>query len=110
MSVGVIENAVYQNREFELRPGDSLFVYTDGVPEAQDAEGGMFGEARLLEILNRNPDASPESLVGSMRKAINEFVKDAPQFDDITMLAFRYPQFDDITMLAFRYNGPETKA
>ena len=97
VSVGVIENAVYQNREFELRPGDSLFVYTDGVPEAQDAEGGMFGEARLLETLNRNPDASPEALVGSMRKAINEFVKDAPQFDDITMLAFRY-------------NGPETKA
>ena len=97
VSVGVIENAVYQNREFELRPGDSLFVYTDGVPEAQDAEGGMFGEARLLETLNRNPDASPEALVGSMRKAINEFVKDAPQFDDITMLAFRY-------------NGPKTKA
>ena len=97
VSVGVIENAVYQNREFELRPGDSLFVYTDGVPEAHDAEGGMFGEARLLETLNRNPDASPEALVGSMRKAINEFVKDAPQFDDITMLAFRY-------------NGPETKA
>ena len=97
VSVGVIDNAVYQNREFELRPGDSLFVYTDGVPEAQDAEGGMFGEARLLETLNRNPDASPEALVGSMRKAINEFVKDAPQFDDITMLAFRY-------------NGPETKA
>ena len=97
VSVGVIENAVYQNREFELRPGDSLFVYTDGVPEAQDAEGGMFGEARLLETLNRNPDASSEALVGSMRKAINEFVKDAPQFDDITMLAFRY-------------NGPETKA
>ena len=97
VSVGVIDNAVYQNREFELRPGDSLFVYTDGVPEAQDAEGAMFGEARLLETLNRNPDASPEALVGSMRKAINEFVKDAPQFDDITMLAFRY-------------NGPETKA
>ena len=97
VSVGVIDNAVYQNREFELRPGDSLFVYTDGVPEAQDAEGGMFGEARLLETLNRNPDASPEALVGSMRKAINEFVKDAPQFDDITMLAFRY-------------NGPKTKA
>ncbi len=97
VSVGVIENAVYQNREFELRPGDSLFVYTDGVPEAQDAEGGMFGEAQLLDTLNRNPNASPEELVGSMRKAINEFVKDAPQFDDITMLAFRY-------------NGPETKA
>ena len=97
LSVGVIENAVYQNREFELRPGDSLFVYTDGVPEAQDAEGGMFGEARLLETLNRNSDASPEALVVSMRKAVNEFVKDAPQFDDITMLAFRY-------------NGPETKA
>ena len=79
-----------------MRPGDSLFVYTDGVPEAQDAEGGMFGEARLLETLNRNPDASLEELVGSMRKAINEFVKDAPQFDDITMLAFRY-------------NGPVTK-
>ena len=90
LSVGAVEEAVYRNREFEMRPGDSLFVYTDGVPEAKNAEDEMFGTEKMVETLNLNPDASPEETVGSMRKAVDDFVKDEPQFDDITMLAFRY--------------------
>ncbi len=90
MVVGVLKTASYRNREFELGPGDSLFVYTDGVPEAKNPEGGMFGEERLTEVLNRNPDASPEELADSARRALDDFVRDEPQFDDITMLAFRY--------------------
>ena len=90
ISVGVMENIKYRNREFELYPGDSIFVYTDGVPEAINMNDEMFGEERLIETLNRDPDASPEELTINMRKAVDAFAEDAPQYDDLTMLAFRY--------------------
>lgn len=87
--VGVRAKATYQNREFELHPGDCVFVYTDGVPEANDIEENMFGEERLLDALNRHPDASPEDLVHTVRDAVGQFRGEASQFDDITMLCFR---------------------
>ena len=87
--VGVMERARYQNREFELHPGDCLFVYTDGVPEANDASENMFGEQRMLDALNQRPDATPEELIGTVHEAVRQFRGDAPQFDDITMLCFR---------------------
>ena len=90
MFVGVSEKARYQNRAFEMRPGDCLFVYTDGVPEAQNANKEMFGEGRLIDALNQHPDAVPEELLSNVRKAVDDFVGEAPQFDDLTMLAFRY--------------------
>ncbi len=90
MFVGVSEKAQYQNRAFEMRPGDCLFVYTDGVPEAQNANKEMFGEGRLIDALNQHPDAVPEELLSNVRKAVDDFVGEAPQFDDLTMLAFRY--------------------
>ena len=87
--VGVMERARYQNREFELNPGDCLFVYTDGVPEANDSSENMFGEQRMLDALNQRPDATPEELIGTVHEAVRQFRGDAPQFDDITMLCFR---------------------
>ena len=88
--VGVSKKAKYVNRPFRLEPGDSLFVYTDGVPEAKDRDRNMFGEALLERTLNLNPDAPPEELISSVRRAVNDFVQDAPQFDDITMLSLKY--------------------
>ena len=90
MFVGVSGKAKYQNREFQLDPGDKLFVYTDGVPEAKNAVGEMFGEERMIEALNQDPDATPEGMVANVQGAVDAFVKDAPQFDDLTMLAFMY--------------------
>ena len=90
MLVGARKKAQYHVREFEMNPGDCLFVYTDGVPEANNAAEEMFGEKRLIEALNQNSDAEPEELLGNVRKAIDDFVKDAPQYDDITMLSFKY--------------------
>jgi sigma-B regulation protein RsbU (phosphoserine phosphatase) len=89
MFVGGMKKARYQNREFELHPGDCVFVYTDGVPEAIDAAEEMFGEECMLETLNRCPDASPEELIHVVHEAVDEFRGDASQFDDITMLCFR---------------------
>ena len=73
-----------------LDPGDNLFVYTDGVPEATDAHNELFGTERMLEALNEDPKAKPEELLYSVQKNIDAFVGDAPQFDDITMMSFNY--------------------
>ena len=88
--VGVVENAKYKAREFELCPGDCLFVYTDGVPEAADSEGNMFGEERLCATLNKKADASPKELVALVSEAVDIYTGDALQFDDITMLCLKY--------------------
>ena len=72
-----------------LEKGGTLFVYTDGVPEATDAENKMFGIERLTEALNKAPDADPKQLLTNVHEAVNEFVGDAEQFDDLTMLGIR---------------------
>ena len=90
MFIGVNKKAKYEAREFELGPGDCIFVYTDGVPEATDAAGKMFGEERLTETLNVDPDAVPEELIRRMYDSVNRFVAGAPQFDDTTMLCLKY--------------------
>ena len=90
MFVGARKKSVYQNREFELQPGDSVLVYTDGVPEATDAAEEMFGEERLMDTLNQHPDAGPEAVIRNVHEAVNRFAGDAPQFDDITLLCFQY--------------------
>ena len=87
---GVSKKAKYQNREFELLPGDCIFVYTDGVPEANNNSEEMFGENRIIETLNLDPDAHPEALIHRMQSAVDQFAGGAAQFDDITMLCFKY--------------------
>lgn len=88
--VGVMEGAKYADHEFELHPGDCLFVYTDGVAEATDSSNELYGTDRMLEALNREPDEAPNKIIANVNEGINEFVKEAEQFDDITMLCFRY--------------------
>ena len=89
-AVATMEGVRFREHSFELQPGDRLFVYTDGVPEATNAENELFGSDRMLAALNRDPDASPQELLGNVRKEIDEFVGEAPQFDDITMLSLVY--------------------
>ena len=88
--VGVNKNAKYQNREFEMHPGDCVFVYTDGVPEATDRDGRLFGTKRLLDALNSDSGASSEQILKNIRTAVDGFVQEAEQFDDLTMLCFAY--------------------
>lgn len=73
-----------------MNPGDCLFVYTDGVPEAVRADEQMFGEERLAEALNTKPDAEPEELIRTVHDAVDRFAEGMPQFDDITMLCYKY--------------------
>ena len=79
----------YRTNSSTLAEGDSVFLYTDGVTEATDSETELFGDERLMSALNKNPAACPDEVVNNVRQAINEFVGEAEQFDDITMLAFK---------------------
>ncbi len=89
-AVATMEGIPFREHEFELRPGDKLFVYTDGVTEATNADNVLFGEARTVEALNRNPNAPPKAILDTVQYAIDDFVGDAVQFDDITMLCLHY--------------------
>ena len=89
-AVAVMEGMRFRQHEFELHPGDRLFVYTDGVAEATNADNALFGSERMLAALNRDPNADPKRLLGTVRREIDAFVGDAPQFDDITMLSLYY--------------------
>jgi len=88
--IGGIEDSVYSEYEIQLEPGDKLFLYTDGVPEASDADHQLFGNERMLDALNKDPSASVEGILQNVQIAVNDFVKDAEQFDDLTMLCLEY--------------------
>ncbi len=88
--IGTMDGIPFREREFQLNPGDSFFVYTDGVTEATDRNGDLFGTDRMLDALNRAPDAPPEQVLANVMDGINDFVDGSEQFDDITMLCFRY--------------------
>ena len=83
------EKYQYRNQTIRLNPGDAIFQYTDGVTEATDAKGELFGDDRLLAAMNGSPSVKPEELLPYVRTQIDAFVKGAPQFDDITMLGLR---------------------
>ena len=79
----------YRDYEFELASGDTLFLYTDGVPEATDADGKMFGTERLLETLSAAANGTAKELLEAVSTDVEAFVGTAPQFDDLTMLAIK---------------------
>ena len=89
-AVATMEGIPFREHEFELHKGDRLFVYTDGVPEATNSDNELFGTDRMLKVLNANKDSSVDDTLVNMKKAMDEFVGEAPQFDDITMLVFNY--------------------
>ena len=85
-----MEGVRYRVGELMLNPGDRLFLYTDGVPEATNTENQLYGEERLLDFMNRNASVEATKLLPALKANIDEFVGQAPQFDDITMLMFDY--------------------
>ena len=88
--VGGMEDMVYREYELKLEPGSKLFLYTDGVPEANDADEGLYGMERMLEALNRVKDGTVYDAIQSVQDSVGQFVGDAPQFDDLTMLCIEY--------------------
>jgi len=91
LAIGAMKFAKYTDTEIQLKAGDSIFVYTDGVAEATDANNQLFGTERTVEALNSIPAGSSQrEVLFGVRAAVDAFVKDAPQFDDLTMLGLRY--------------------
>lgn len=87
--IGAMEGMPYGEYEFDLGKGDALFVYSDGVPDAINSLEEQFQRERMLEVLNKNFEEAPETLIKNMKAEIDAFVGEADQFDDITMLAIR---------------------
>ena len=85
-----MEGVRYRVGELTIFPGDRLFLYTDGVPEATNIENQLYGEDRLLAFMNRNALTEATEFLPALKANIDEFVGEAPQFDDITMLMFDY--------------------
>jgi serine phosphatase RsbU (regulator of sigma subunit) len=85
-----MEGVKYRKNELQLAPGDVIYLYTDGVTEATNINDELYGEDRLLALLNANKEASMEELCKLVKEDVFAFAGEAPQFDDITMLALKY--------------------
>ncbi len=88
--IGGVEGIGYSEYEIQLEPGSKIFVYTDGIPEANSKEKGMFGIDRMLKALNDSAEVPPKQALQNMRKTVDDFVQDEEQFDDLTMLCLEY--------------------
>lgn len=90
MALGVMPEAKYEQKTLTLAPGDSLFLYTDGISEAMDSAYQTYGDQRLLETCHQMKGQTPRRMVEIMAQSVSEFVKDAQPSDDMTMLALTF--------------------
>ena len=90
MAVAALKRTKFKVNEMELQPGDTIYLYTDGVTEAHNSEGEMFGRDRLTEALNEVSDKSPQEIDDHVRKKVAEFAGEAEQYDDITSFCLKY--------------------
>ena len=97
LAIGGIEGMKYKEYEFTLNAGDKLFLYTDGVPEATNAEEQLFGKERMLEALNAVKNETPQGVLKGVRRSVDGFVQQAEQFDDLTMLCVEYRGHEEAT-------------
>ena len=90
--LGIIPNADFEKQEMYLEKGDILFMYTDGVTEAMDSYGNLYGSKRLKAVLNKENMKYVDiyGIVPMVRKDIDKFCKGEKQTDDITILTFKY--------------------
>ena len=88
--LAAMEGTRYKRQTLKLEPGDTIFLYTDGVTEATNANEELFGDERLLQTLREACGMDPAEICPFVKSKIDEFVGDAPQFDDITMLALKF--------------------
>jgi sigma-B regulation protein RsbU (phosphoserine phosphatase) len=88
--IGAMENVQCENRKIQLKPGDVIFMYTDGVTEAMNPEKKLFSEPRLKESVTRLKDRDIKDLIHAMREEIRTYAQGEPQSDDITMMAVKF--------------------
>ena len=88
--VGAMAQSRYRDYEIRMEPGDAVFVYTDGVPEANNEDGEFYGLERLDAALNRLSDRDPRHILEGVKADVDAFTGQAMQFDDLTMLCLEY--------------------
>ncbi|MBR4726296.1 MAG: SpoIIE family protein phosphatase [Clostridia bacterium] len=88
--IGGMEGVKYKEYQIQLERGAKLFTYTDGVPEATSENDELFGTDRTLAALNSVKDCAPDVILHKTKEAVDSFVGNAPQFDDLTMLCIEY--------------------
>ena len=88
--IGGMPGMQYKEYELKLEPGAKLFVYTDGLPEANNRKQQLFGMDRVLKALNYKKDSSPREILEDMTRTVTSYANGADQFDDLTMLCFQY--------------------
>lgn len=88
--VGLMTDWEYSRQTVDIVPGTTIFAYTDGLTEAENAEHGQYGEERMLAALKQNSNLAPHNLIASMSDSVHAFVAGAEQSDDLTMLAIHY--------------------
>jgi phosphoserine phosphatase RsbU/P len=89
-AVGIFPDATFGIDQADLEPGDILFTFTDGVPDAHAPDGKMFTDKRLMELISGAPVTSAKELLDRVDEAVHQHISTAIQFDDITMIAVRY--------------------
>ncbi len=90
MPVGMFEMAPYSGDQITLKPGDIMMLYSDGVTEAQNVAGEEFGEARLVQVMDRYSRGSADVILEQTINAVKEFAHGAEQYDDVTALVVKY--------------------
>lgn len=85
-----MDGVPYETHTTSLAKGDRLFIYTDGITEATNLQNELYGENRLITVMKYAIEKTPRDVVDVVRNDIDEFVNNAPQFDDITMLAMSF--------------------
>ncbi|HLJ63152.1 MAG TPA: PP2C family protein-serine/threonine phosphatase [Stellaceae bacterium] len=90
MALGVVEDSAYRTRSLSLAPGDALVCYSDGVTDAIDPAGTLFGEVRLEDCLARQTSRHPTDLLGAVIAEVDQYMSLAPMADDVTLLVLRY--------------------
>ena len=93
--LGGMDSSKYNIQEIQLEPGDTIFLYTDGVTEATNSNKELYGEKRLLDFVSTHNYEHMDILCEEVKKDIDAFVKEAPQFDDISMVALKYKGSDE---------------
>ena len=89
-AAATFDDLTFDEHEFILKPGDKLFIYTDGVTEAMNTQRELFGTDRMVLALNEAKDQGPREVLEKVMEKIREFSAGADQFDDITMLCLEY--------------------
>jgi sigma-B regulation protein RsbU (phosphoserine phosphatase) len=89
IALGVVDGAPYKHQSITMGPGDLLVIHSDGVTDATSASNELFGRERFETVIRENRDKPAEALIKSIFKAVGDFVGDAPQFDDLTLVVVR---------------------